>query len=105
MARYRATTRTFIAPQMIEQGQEFTISDDWVPGPHVEAVDDAAEKALAAYFKANPQASLRPVDALPITVDEVHAPKAPPAEVPNLADPSAKPEPGLANGGVAKAAK
>ena len=65
MAKYRVLTKTFIAPHLLEEGTIITVNNDFVPGPHLEPMDSAAEDALEAYYKANPHATLHPIDDIP----------------------------------------
>lgn len=67
MAKYRCTTKTFIAPELLDEGTVFTIDDSFEPGPHLEPLDEAANAAVAAYFDKKPHARLNPVEDLPMT--------------------------------------
>jgi hypothetical protein len=63
--RYKCLQETFIAPWLLKEGT--VIDYDGEPGPHLEPMNEAAEAMMAAYYKAKPEASLNPTDALPIT--------------------------------------
>lgn len=59
MALYRLLTAAFIAPNRYAEGT--IVNFTGVPGPHMEPLDDDARKALAAYYKKNPDATLNPL--------------------------------------------
>ncbi len=108
MPKYRITTKTFIAPNMFEAGDEVEYSG--VPGPNFEPLDDAAREAQAKFYEDNPGAALNPVDRLSLTVRPeaslvTPAPRAtqePLSPVPSDPLPQAA-KPGLGDGGSASA--
>lgn len=65
LAHYRCETKTFIAPERMEEGQTFYMPPDWIPGPHLTPLNDAAEAAMELYYKNHPGATLHPIEALP----------------------------------------
>jgi len=108
MAKYKLNTKAFIEGNLLPEGTVFNIADEWQPGPHCEALDEAAEAALSTYYAKYPDATLHPVEQLPNTLGlEVVAvePKGQEPEVDLTAGGTKAVEPGLANGGQAKATK
>lgn len=84
MAQYKTNQKTFIAPHLLDEGVVFTIDKNWVPGPHVEPMDDEAKEAYEAMEKAREAAghapvTLHPAEALPSTVSSIDTPAAPAA--------------------------
>lgn len=96
MAKYRCNTKTFIAPMRMEEGTVFTIHDDFIPGPHLDPLDEAAQAAMDKYFKDNPEASLHPIEQLPVTF-------APENVETSQVEPTGEVELGLAGAAVTKA--
>lgn len=68
MPRYRLASKAFFAPTLLPEGTVIEYSG--TPGPHMEPLDDDAQAAMDAYYKAHPEASLNPVEALPATVEQ-----------------------------------
>ena len=70
MARYLLTERAYIADQLLEAGTEIgdgtQVPFTGPPGPHMTPMDKPAEKAVEAYFQANPGATLDPLQKLPM---------------------------------------
>ena len=64
MAKYRLNQTAWINETLLEPGTE--IDFDGQPGPHMEPLDDEAREALAAYYEANPGATLDLIGSLPI---------------------------------------
>lgn len=62
--RYQLMQDTFIAPHLIKAGK--IIDYDGEPGPHMSPLNEAADAMMAAYYKAKPEASINPVQQLPI---------------------------------------
>ena len=60
--RYRLTQDSFFPPNKIPK--DSVIEWTGTPGPHMEPMNEEAECALEAYYKAHPEASLSPVDGL-----------------------------------------
>lgn len=76
MAKYRAITKSFISGQLIEEGQIFTINDEFQPGVHLEPMDEAAEAAMEKYLETRkrlnqPDPNVHPIDALPDTISSI----------------------------------
>src|SRR4249919_2024765 len=69
MARYKTLTKTFIAPTWMDEGTIFDISDDFIPGPHLEAQDAGGEAALAAFYEEHPNAKLPSAEDLGLTLE------------------------------------
>lgn len=67
MARFRVLTRTFIAPNLYNEGDIIDYAGP--PGMHLQPLDSAAMAAHQAWAEANPHALISPVDGLPMTVD------------------------------------
>jgi hypothetical protein len=63
--KYRVNQDSFIEPYYVKEGK--IIEFDGEPGPHLEARNEAAERMLKAYYTAHPEATLAPLDQLPIT--------------------------------------
>jgi hypothetical protein len=59
--------------ELLAQGTEIDMADDFVPGPHLQPLDAAAETAMAAYNKARPGATLDPTRSLPLGRDPMAA--------------------------------
>jgi hypothetical protein len=55
--------------ELLVQGTEVDMPAGFVPGPHLEPLDDAARADMAAYWKARPGASLDPTRSLPLGRD------------------------------------
>lgn len=110
MARYRCYTKAFIGGHLLEEGQTFTVSDSFIPGPHLEPLDDAAEAAMDKYVKDREKAGHGPATLHPIEpVEEAQitsigdAPEVEPAEELTLASASSgKAQPGPTDGGKVK---
>lgn len=66
---YRVLQKTFIEPNLYEQGS--VISYSGPPGPHLVPVDDEAKAKTRAWAEENPGVSLRPFDQLPLTMENV----------------------------------
>lgn len=64
-AKYRLRQRAFIEPFLLEEGT--VVFYDGAYGPHLEPMNEEATTAADAYFTANPEATLAPVDNLEIT--------------------------------------
>lgn len=64
--KYKVIQDSFIEPWFIKAGK--IIEFDGEPGPHLEALNAPAEEMMAAYYKAHPDASLFPLERLPMTV-------------------------------------
>ena len=45
MAQYRVTETSYLDGRIIAEGDTITVSDDTIPGPHMQPLDDAAKKA------------------------------------------------------------
>lgn len=110
LAHYRCLTKTFIAPERMEEGEDFWIPSEWEPGVHVEPLNELAQMAMKAFLDAHPNKanSLNPLEDLPNTAAGFQRGEGPQVEdtskVLTLAEAStARPEPGLTGGG--KAAK
>jgi hypothetical protein len=69
---YVLTTDTFIEPNLLKAGTRIRYAGPY--GPHMEPTNDAGREAADAYYKANPGASLAPVEQLPVTFAEVVSP-------------------------------
>lgn len=66
MARYRLKSPHFFAPDFYPAN---TVMDfEGALTPEMEPLDEDAEKAMDAYFAANPHASIRPVEKLSLTM-------------------------------------
>lgn len=63
--KYRVLQDSFFEPHFIKEGA--IIEFDGEPGPHLEALNEPARVLLAAYYETHPEASLNPVEQLPIT--------------------------------------
>ncbi|MGO9375662.1 MAG: hypothetical protein ACLQBD_26730 [Syntrophobacteraceae bacterium] len=46
MAKYRLLEKAFINERLWEAGEEITLPDDVIPGPHMLPMDSAARKAI-----------------------------------------------------------
>jgi hypothetical protein len=105
MAKYKALQACFIAPVKVLEGTVFTIDDGFQPGPHLEPLDDAAKAAMEKYLKANPEATLHPVETLVHASPEIVSAPVPDTTVElSLAEAAAAPaKPGLTDGGKADA--
>jgi hypothetical protein len=55
--------------QLFKSGDEITVPAGFIPGPHLEPLDDEAHTAMAAYQKARPGATLDPTRQLPLGID------------------------------------
>ena len=62
--RFRLTERAYLAERIVEEGEEIgdgtSVPFSGAPGPHMVPLDKEAEKAMAAYTMANPNATLDP---------------------------------------------
>jgi hypothetical protein len=63
--KYRVLQGSFIEPWYVKEGA--VIEFDGEPGPHLEAMNAAAQDMMKAYYTAHPEATLTPLDRLPIT--------------------------------------
>ena len=83
VAEYYVLEDMFIAPTLIKAGS--TIRFDGVPGPHLAAMNDEADRRLEAYFNEHP--TLKPVGPTPVAdADVVHIVKEPPKNLPGEFD-------------------
>jgi hypothetical protein len=55
--------------QLFKQGDVVDMADSFVPGPHLEPLDEPARDAMAAYEKKHPLSSLDPTRSLPLGRD------------------------------------
>lgn len=63
---YILDTDSFFAPHYIAKGTK--IAWDGPPGPHMIAANDEAKAKLAEYYKERPDASIHPVEQLPMVM-------------------------------------
>jgi hypothetical protein len=103
-AEYILEETIFHAPYLVKAGSRITY--DGPLGPHFIPVNEEAEAAMAQYWKEHPDASLRPVDGLPDTMEPQLVVVAEPAAdtgagvaITELAQ--TKAQPGLSSGGKA----
>jgi hypothetical protein len=103
-AEYILDEDIFHAPHLVKKGSRITY--DGPLGPHFIPANEEAEAAMAQYWKEHPDASLRPVDQLPDTMEPQLVVVAEPAAdtgagvaITELAQTKAKP--GLSDGGKA----
>jgi len=62
LPRYKLTQDSFFPPHLIKR--DSVIEWSGTPGPHMIPMNDEAEAAMEEYYRANPHASLNPVDGL-----------------------------------------
>ena len=62
--RYRLTERAYLNERIVEEGEEIgdgtSVPFSGPPGPHMIPLDKEAEKAMASYMAAHPNATLDP---------------------------------------------
>jgi len=54
--------------ELLPEGTEFSMPADYIPGPHLQALDEEARTAMRAYLRTNP-GSMNPTSLLPLTGD------------------------------------
>jgi hypothetical protein len=59
--------------ELLAQNTEVDVPDGFIPGPHLEPLDDPARAAMAQYWKDRPGATLDPTRTLPLGRDPMAA--------------------------------